>query len=201
MTNLDFTLIESLILDYANIRKKTEMYKKRFPKYITGNDNYIGMIGEYWATKFLEDEKLFPQKKEAIKSFIAKKEEGEHNLSNEWSDFELKSDNQTEYVSVKTIFENKNGESGTIKFKDFKDDEIGSVMIIKLNDSLFPTDILYIEDVNNNLKNIGERHYLDNWLKGSLAFKYYDNSTNRGFDKELSKFIYKYDSATEQFKK
>ena len=201
MTNLDFTLIESLILDYANIRKKTEMYKKRFPKYITGNDNYVGMIGEYWATKFLEDEKLFPQKKEAVKSFIAKKEEGEHNLSNEWSDFELKLDNQTEFVSVKTIFENKNGESGTIKFKPFHDDEIASVMIIKLNDSLFPTDILYIEDINSNLKNIGERRYLDNWCKGTLAFKYYDNPTNRGFDKELSEFIYKYDNATEQFKK
>lgn len=197
MENLKFTLIDSLVLDYASIRKKTEMFKKRFPKYITGNDNYIGMIGEYWATRFLED--YYKNEKEIIKSLFEAKEKGEHNLSNEWSDFQLFDGNFTELISVKTIFENKSGESGEIKFRSFDKGTFGSIIIIKLDDSLFPTELLYIKDIEQNLKNQGERVYLDNWRKNTLKFRYYTNDKNHGFDNELSKFIYKFNTTTEKF--
>jgi hypothetical protein len=201
MDNLNFTLIDSLILDYASIRKKTEMYKKRFPKYITGNDNYIGMIGEYWATRFLEN--FDAQYKEVVTASLKNKEDGEHNLSNEWSDFELQHEDKTEYISVKAIFENKNGESGKIKKynKELKDNEIASVMIIKLNDSLFPTEILYIKDIEKNLTGAGEKDYRKNWKNNSLVFKFYDNTKNQGFDRALSQFIWKFNSNTEKFEK
>jgi len=197
MENINFTLIDSLILDYAHIRKKFEMYKKRFPKYMAGNDNYVGTIGEYWTTRFLEHE----YGSSSIQAVIEQKESGDHNLSNPWSDFELDHGETKEYVSVKAIFENKNGESGEIKYKDFANNETGSILIIKLDDHLFPMEILYINDINKNLIN-GEKDYKDRWnAKKSLIFKYYDSVLSKGFDKKLLPFIYKYDVMNEKFEK
>ena len=195
MENINFTLIDSLILDYAHIRKKFEMYKKRFPKYMAGNDNYVGTIGEYWATRFLE----WKHNSDCIQAVVEQKESGNHNLSNPWSDFELNHGDIAELVSVKAIFENKNGESGEIKYKQFSENEIGSILIIKLDDYLFPIEILYINDLDKNLLN-GEKAYKDRWSeKNSLIFKYYDSALSQGFDKKLSSFIYKYDISCEKF--
>lgn len=198
--NRDFTLIDSLILDYAHIRRKTEMYKKRFPKYITGNDNYIGMIGEYWSTRFIEE----CISKESLQYMQEEKESGKHNKSQAWYDFKLNhQDGQKEYISVKTIFEVKSGESGVIKHIDattFGENSVISIIILKLNDSLFPTELLYIKDLENSLIN-GEKDYKNKWdNKGSLVFKYYDSSKQIGFDKALKKHVYMFNSDTETFK-
>lgn len=198
MSNIDFTLIDSLIVDYAHIRKKFELYKKRFPKYISGNDNYIGTIGEYWATRFLENK----YSKNCIKSVFDEKENGIHNLSNEWSDFKLEHDDEIiEYISVKAIFESKSGESGEIKYKSFQENEIGSVLIVKLDDYLFPVEILYINDLaSNNRFTNGEKNYKDNWInKKPLLFKFYNSSKSYGFDRKLSSLIYTFDKDNENF--
>ena len=199
--NIDFTLIDSLILDYAHIRRKTEMYKKRFPKYITGNDNYIGMIGEYWATRFIEE----CISTESLLDTYKEKESGEHSKSQPWYDFKLNhEDGQKEYISVKTIFEVKSGESGVIKHvdaKDFGENSILSIIILKLNDSLFPTELLYIKDLEHSLVN-GEKDYKSKWdNKRSLIFKYYDSSKQIGFDKAFKKHAYIFNSDTETFDK
>jgi len=184
--DIDFTLIDSLILDYAHIRRKTEMYKKRFPKYITGNDNYIGMIGEYWATRFIEKH----ISKESLRDTYQEKKSGEHSKSQEWYDFKLNNENgQKEYISVKTIFEVKSGESGNIKNKKF-DDGITSVIILKLNDSLFPIELLYIKNLDKELDKVevSMKDYKASWNKGTLSFRYYDSYG--GFDKALKEYAH-----------
>jgi len=198
MNNIDFTLIDSLIVDYAHIRKKFEMYKKRFPKYMAGNDNYVGTIGEYWATRFLE----WKYNSDCLKSVEEQKESGNHNLSNPWSDFELKHGSIREYISVKAIFENKNGESGEIKYKPFQENEIGSVLIVKLDNYLFPLEILYIDNLENNKKFInGEKNYKDNWIdKKPLLFRFYNSSKSYGFDRKLSSLIYTFNQDDEEFR-
>ena len=181
MENINFTLIDSLILDYAHIRRKTEMYKKRFPKYITGNDNYVGMIGEYWVTRFIEE--IYSP--DVIRTAQEQKENGNHSLSKEWYDFELSHNGKKEYINVKTIFEDKNGESGEIKYKEFDSNSIASVVVLKLDESLFPIELLYIKDLKNSLVN-GMKDYHTNWNGSqpkSLIFKFYNSSKSYGFDR------------------
>ena len=178
------TEIEQLIREYAQIRKKFEEYKERNPKYLKGNDNYIGIIGEYWATIFLEQEY-----KNAIKGFLEKKGEGIHSNSEKWLDFILEHDENEgkELISVKAISsENKRSISGKIKYFIAKGEkDILSVIIIKLDDNLIPVQLLYIKDLKSSLETCKWTHYnyFMHWQEGKndLTFKYYKDD---GFDEK-----------------
>ncbi len=176
--------INQLIQEYADIRKKFEKRKEKHPRYLKGNDNYVGITGEYWATIFLEQEY-----ESAIKYFLDEKEEERHCNSQEWFDFELDhgENSKKELISVKAISsENKKGRSGIIKYFS-RGEDILSVIIIKLGVDLKPEQLLYIKNLNSNLDNEGKCNYSNNWKKSkkSLAFRYYrnkDDEKKNGFD-------------------
>jgi hypothetical protein len=181
--------IEELIKEYANIRQKFEKAKKDYSEYLSGNDNYIGIIGEYWAKIFLET--LY---KNIDITNTSRKSESE-----KWVDFELKHSDTTESISVKTIFEDKNKTSGPIKLKD-KPGGVCSIVILKLNDNLFPSQILYIKDIDNYFKNNKDEvdckkamkfdNYKDRLdCKKNIKFKYYKD----GFDPIFKDNIWKYE--------
>jgi len=180
--------IEELIIKYANIRKEFEEAKKKYKDYLAGNDNYIGIIGEYWAQRFLKQiqkEKVSP----------LRKDNGERDLSSEWTDFEV----ANELISVKAITEENNSkESGYIKYpKEKQDDKVYSAIIIKLNDNLYPEQLLYIKNLDTTLKNRDDgfkKDYMKNWIKNKLCFKYYDSGFDTKFDK-----IYHYDKDLSEF--
>jgi len=168
--------IKELIKEYANVYQKFN--DKKFSQYLSGNDNRIGIIGEYWAKIFLET--LYDTK--------INNSSLDGNKSEKWVDFELKHNDTTEYISVKTIFEDKNETSGPIKLKD-KPSGVCSIIILKLNDNLFPIQILYIKDIDTNLKN-GKKDYKDRLdCKKDINFKYYKD----GFDPIFKDSIWKYE--------
>jgi len=180
--------IEDLIIRYANIRKEFEEAKKS-TKYLDGNDNYIGIIGEYWARIFLED--YLDKNVNHVKN-----SKNKTNKSSKWIDYIT---DKNEYISVKTITtENKSKTSGDIKFHDnINLDEnnnkvLYSIIIVMLDEDLFPNQLLYIKDIDNNLKNIDEKtstQYATRWKnKQNIYFKYYEN----GFDKRVGS-VFAYD--------
>ena len=197
--------INELIKEYAYIRRKFEICKKKYSRYLEGNDNYIGIIGEYWATIFLEQ----IYERNSIEDYLEMKTNKYSNKdtklcgisysnSTEWLDFIVKHENKSEFISVKTISsENKQRKSGKIKYPVWKKeaptcDYILSVIILKLDKKkLEPEQLLYINDLNKNLENCkGKKYnYSDHWHKGknSLVFKYYKND---GFDKIFSSKIW-----------
>ncbi len=195
--------INQLIIEYANIRRKFEICKKKHPKYLEGNDNYIGIIGEYWATIFLEQEH-----KDAIQDYLKTKTNKNHSekdkeisysKSKEWLDFIAKHDDKNEFISVKAISsENKQGTSGKIKYPSWRKKPTGkyilSVIIVKLDENLLPENLLYIDDMDSYLEGcIGSKgyNYSNHWGEDSkdLVFKYYKHG---GFDKIFSSKIWKW---------
>lgn len=190
--NKDQSIVEinKLISGYAIVREEFEDLKKKYPEYLAGNDNYIGIIGEYWATRFLEQ--IYPA--EAMHKTIEAKKNGTHNKSNEWSDFELEHLDAVEIISVKTIFEIKTGESGKIKHKKVEEvekEQILSIIIVKLNDKLLPEELLYKKDINKNL-NDGKKDYKTRWDNNlHINFKHYGKD---GFDEIFIEDIYTYDN-------
>jgi len=175
--------IESLISDYATVRIKFKDVQKSHPEYLEGNDNYIGIIGEYWAKIFLE---TLPQNT-GLK-IVNSSSEG--NKSEKWVDFKIKKDNIQEDINVKAISsENKKLESGTIKLKDRNKENICSILIVKLNDELFPEQLLYIRDIDTNLIN---RDYIKYRSKpqNNIYFKY---DANIGFEEVYNNQIYIYE--------
>jgi hypothetical protein len=187
--------IEELITKYAEVRKNFEKLKNEQPKYLAGNDNYIGIIGEYWAKIFLEtfEENENPE----INNSSA-----EGNKSEKWVDFRIKNNNITEYINVKTIFEDKNETSGYIKHHKTSEG-ILSIIIIKLDNKLFPKELLYIEDIDTNLKD-GIKEYKKRWEAGKqINFRYYKNYNRNGnningFDCTFKDCIWEYEN--EEFK-
>jgi len=167
--------IEGLIKKYAEVRNDFEDLKNKHPKYLAGNDNYIGIIGEYWAIKFIEQ-----IKPEAIKDFLEDRKENNISKSKKWVDLEIKNnDSAIEYINVKAISEeNKKGESGKIKLEDRPKNGICSIIIVKLNDKLFPDQLLYIEDIEKNLLDKGLEKYKSK-PKQHIYFKY---NKDLGFD-------------------
>jgi len=181
--------IEKLITKYAEIRIEFEEAKEKYKDYLAGNDNYIGIIGEYWAKRFLEQ--IQEEKISAIE-----KDDGERDLSSEWTDFQV----ANELISVKAITEENNSkESGYIKYpKNKQDDKVYSAIIIKLNQKLYPEQLLYVKNLDKSLKNRDEkfmRDYIKNWKNDKLCFKYYDSGFDTKFDK-----IYFYDKDLSKFK-
>lgn len=182
MDNLEHFCIENLIKDYAYTRKKFEVYKEKLADYLDGNDNYVGIIGEYWAKRFLEN-----LGREVAS--LNRKDTDTRDKSSKWTDFIV---NNNEHISVKAIFEAESGRSGAIKYDDKPVNKMCSIIIVKLDINLFPSKILYIKDVDENILNGEFIQYADKWKQGSsLEFKYYKNTDN--FDNELSKFVYKYE--------
>jgi len=185
--------IEELILKYAEIRQKFKEYQNelKYKKYLAGNDNNIGTIGEYWAIKFIEQ-----KKEKSILPFLEKRGKGEVSESEEWFDIELIHENTPkEYISVKTIFEDKTGTSGYIKYKHSPNNETLSIIILKLNEKLFPDELLYIENINDSLVD-GMKEYKTRWNdEVQINFKYYKGS---GFDKAFEN-IYKYCNSSDEF--
>ena len=181
--------IENLISKYAQVRQEFEDAKKEdtpMSKYIAGNDNYIGIIGEYWAKVFLE---TLP---ENIGLQISNSS-SEGNKSEKWVDFKIERDNLQEFINVKTIFEDKNNTSGYIKkFHKSSNGNILSIIIIKLNDNLAPKELLYIQDIDNNLKN-GIKNYKDRWDSEDedkpINFRYYKDR----FDPIFKDSVWKYE--------
>jgi len=185
--------ILSLITEYAQIRIKFEEYKKQYPEYLEGNDNYIGIIGEYWAKRFLESQ--YP---DAKISGISKVNLDERSLSSKWVDFTISNYNRAiENINVKTIScEAKSRTSGPIKFNDQPENGISSAVIVKLGKDLYPEQVLYIHDLNgDNLKDGKHVKYKTNrWKKdNTISFQYYKeyNDTPEGFDRVFDK-IYTY---------
>lgn len=188
MKDIEHFCIENLIKDYAYTRNKFEDYKDKLKYYLDGNDNYVGIIGEYWAKRFLEN---LGQKVDSLN----KKDSQTRDKSSKWTDFVI---NGNEHISVKAIFEAESGRSGAIKYDDKPIDSICSIIIVKLDINLFPSKILYVKDVDKNIKNGEHIQYADKWKKGSaLEFKYYSN--NEAFDSKLIEFVYEYEN--EKFNK
>ena len=133
-----FILTQNCLISVSGFRLVLQNGKKEYPEYLSGNDNRIGIIGEYWAKIFLE---TLYENIDIMNMAIKDK-------SNKWVDFELKHIDTTESISVKTIFEDKNGTSGPIKLKDKPDSGVCSIIVIKLNNGLFPSQILYIKDIS-----------------------------------------------------
>ena len=203
--------INQLIKEYASIRRKFEICKKKHSRYLEGNDNYIGIVGEYWATIFLEQ--IYEE--DSIKDYLdmktnkinSKKDNKicgiSYSNSTEWLDFIVKhkDENKSEFISVKTISsENKQGTSGKVKYPEWKKETptckyILSVIIVKLDKNLQPEQLLYIKDLGSSLENCKGKNYDYNyskhWQKGrnSLVFKYYKNG---GFDEIFSSEIWIY---------
>jgi len=182
--------IEKLITKYAKIRVEFEKAKKDYEDYLAGNDNYIGIIGEYWAKRFLEQR--YPKKKITV----SKKDDGKRDLSSEWTDFQV----ANELISVKAITEENNSkESGYIKYpKEEQDDKVYSAIIVKLNNELFPEQLLYVKNLDESLKKDKKfmRDYMKNWEKHKLCFRYYDS----GFDTKFNE-IYLYNKDLSAFQK
>jgi len=186
---MPYQKINKLIEKYANIRREFEDTKnnEKYGKYLSGNDNYVGIIGEYWARRFLES------KGKNVNAVTQVNNKTKRNKSSKWVDFII---DDNEYISVKAITnENQNKESGII-YNPKREDQniIYSALIIKLNDDLQPEKILYINDLDNNLidgdcKNCKKYKY--NWEnKGKISFKFYIK--NKNFDLILKDFIYNY---------
>jgi len=183
--------IEELIKEYADIRKKFEKAKDKYSDYLSGNDNYIGIIGEYWAKIFLET--LYDTK--------INNSSLDGNKSEKWVDFKIDHSDTAEYISVKAISEeNEKSESGPIKLKDKPDSGVCSIIILKLNDNLFPIQILYIKDIDNYFKNNKDKvdckkamkfnNYKDRLdCKKNIKFRYYKD----GFDPIFKDNIWKYE--------
>jgi hypothetical protein len=171
--------IEELIKEYANVYQKFN--DKKFSQYLSGNDNRIGIIGEYWAKIFLET--LYDTKINNSSS--------DGNKSEKWVDFKIDHSDTAEYISVKAISEeNEKSESGPIKSKDKPDNEVCSIIVVKLNNELFPSQILYIKDIDTNLKN-GKKDYKDRLdCKKNIKFRYYKD----GFDPIFKDSIWKYEN-------
>jgi len=185
--------IGKLISKYAEVRKEMKIYKEKYKKYLAGNDNYVGSIGEYWSIIFIEQ-----FYKNEIQEFLERRENWKVSESEEWFDIELKHKSDIyEYISVKTIFEDKRNTSGYIKpikedieNKKLKENDILSVIILKLNEELRPIELLYIKDINNNLVD-GIKDYKTRWSeRKQINFRFYDNT---GFDDNLD-VIYKYEN-------
>ena len=183
--------IESLIKKYADIRIEFEKWKEKCPRYLSGNDNYIGIIGEYWAIKFLEKVK---EEKNELENFMKERESGNVSKSQYWWDIEL----QDELISIKAIStERKDKNSGFIYYpKEKKDSKIYSIIVLMLDEYLKPKEILYLKDIDKILnkdlrdkldkRKINERKY--EWGKDKkISFKYYKD----GFDKIFKNYIYK----------
>jgi len=201
--------IKEVIKEYASARKNFKILKEEYVEYLGGNDNYIGIIGEYWSKVFLEN---LDSNKNMYVGVIQKKGSKTRNDSSKWIDFVIKDKEQAEdileSISVKTIFEGKDLESGEINYKDKpKDGSICSVIIIKLDeDELLPLQLLYINNLDENLLNGTYVNYKSNWNKTDedkrkLKFRYYNNKSQKGFDSALSQFIYKYNPDDEKFEK
>ncbi|MEA2049813.1 MAG: hypothetical protein U9O56_03705 [Campylobacterota bacterium] len=192
--------IEELVSKYANIRMTFKALKKKYPDYLEGNDNYIGIIGEYWATIFLKQ--IYKDKLNKFLESKINKSKGEseqltvggisYSNSTEWLDFIVEHDDDWhELISVKTIFEDKARTSGYIKYKEFRDKQIPSIIILKLNEALIPIELLYIKDINNNLID-GRKEYRSRWKDKDnppINFKYYED----GFDDVFIDETYKYE--------
>ncbi|MEA3353445.1 MAG: hypothetical protein U9Q33_06500 [Campylobacterota bacterium] len=169
--------IQGLISEYATIRKRFEEVKQKHPEYLEGNDNYIGIIGEYWATLFLREkygkklDKFIEGKVQQAKSKQDNQkskafEVGGVSYSNstEWLDFVVEHDEAKkdyEFISVKAISsERKDKKSGPIKYPINSSTKISSnrfnpklednlsAIIIMLDENLLPKELLYIEDLN-----------------------------------------------------
>lgn len=179
--------IQKLITKYSEIRSTFKEYQDdpRYRKYLAGNDNNIGTIGEYWAIRFVEQEYT-----QAVQPFLLERESDNVSKSEEWFDIELLHNNKKELISVKTIFEDKTATSGYIKYKEFEENTTQSIIILKLNNKLTPEELLYIKDINNNLVD-GIKDYKTRWKKNNLSinFKYYNK---RGFDNIFNDNIYRY---------
>ncbi len=210
--------INQLIKEYASIRRKFEICKKKHSRYLEGNDNYIGIIGEYWATIFLEQ--IYEE--DSIKDYLdmktnkinSKKDNKicgiSYSNSTEWLDFIVKhkDENKSEFVSVKTISsENKQGKSGKIKYPVWKKETLTckyilSVIIVKLDKNLLPEQLLYIDNLDSSLKNRKGKNYdynySNHWQEGSnsLVFKYYKNN---GFDKIFAANIWEWNIQKKTF--
>jgi len=198
--------IQNLISEYASIRQKFEKVKQKHPEYLEGNDNYIGIIGEYWATLFLREKygkKLDKFIKGKVQQAKAKQDNQKieafevggvsYSNSTEWLDFVVEHDEAKkdyEFISVKAISSERNDQtSGYIKNKKCEKNEILSILILKLDEDLLPEELLYIQDVNSNLRN-GKKDYKDRWDKGyKINFRCYDD----GFDDVFINDIYQYE--------
>jgi hypothetical protein len=186
--------IEELITKYAEVRNDFEDLKNKHPKYLAGNDNYIGIIGEYWARIFLKT--LEENENSKINNSSA-----EGNKSEKWVDFKIINNKITEYINVKTIFEDKNETSGYIKHHKTSEG-ILSIIIIKLDNKLFPKELLYIKDIDTNLKNGTKRtkKYKERWEAGKeINFRYYKNyningNNINGFDCTFKDCIWEYEN-------
>lgn len=173
--------IKSLISEYSTIRQKFEEVKQKYPEYLEGNDNYIGIIGEYWATLFLR-EKYGKKLDKFIKGKVQQAKSKQDNQkseafevggvsysnSTEWLDFVVEHDEPKkdyEFISVKAISsERKDKKSGPIKYPintstkvssnrfNPKTEDNLSVIIVKLDENLLPEELLYIQNLNQKFK-------------------------------------------------
>jgi len=169
--------IEALIKKYGAIRIEFEELKMDCPKYLSGNDNYIGIIGEYWAIKFLEQ-----KDKKKLNSFLDDRKDNKVSKSQEWWDINFGG----ELISVKTITtENKHRISGHVKYIDLS--EKLSVIIIMLDEKLQIKELLYLEDIKKIFKEekIGKYKKRYIWENGKkLSFRFYENGFDPIFEKK-----------------
>lgn len=117
---------EATIRPYAKAWKAFRDEQDRQPKLLTGNDNKVGIAGEYWAMRYYQ-QRLGRMLKDRPKS-----------RSNEGYDFRYAAGRRPVKVSVKSL-SSENKYRKTVQMK--KSELWGELVLVSLDDNLRPTRI------------------------------------------------------------